>query len=101
MKKEKTPSRVKWVQRSIRVAGNIAPVTTINIMTKLFYKPKKHVLKPPHLECLKKADKFNFEVEAFRNPKKKIKLSCYSWGNGDKTVLLVHGWMPRQWIFTK
>jgi pimeloyl-ACP methyl ester carboxylesterase len=101
MKKEKTPAKIKWAQGFLQVAGNIAPVTTINILTKLFYKPKKHVLKPPHLDCLKKADKFSFEVQAFRNLKKKISLSCYRWGKGEKTVLLVHGWDAKAIDFYK
>ncbi len=100
-KKDKEPGKIKWMKRFFSVAGNIAPHTTIRILVKLLYTPRKRELKPAHLECLAKADTFKFEVEEFRNPKKKLKLTCYSWGKGDKTVLLVHGWDARAADFYK
>ena len=89
------------MQRFFSVAGNIAPNTTIRILVKLLYTPQKRELKPAHIECMNKADKFKFEVEEFRNPKKKLKLQCYSWGKGEKTVLLVHGWDAKAMDFYK
>jgi pimeloyl-ACP methyl ester carboxylesterase len=100
-KKEKTPTKVKWVQRFFRVAGNIAPEATINLAVKFFYTPKRRELKPPHVDLMNKADKFRFEVHEFRNPKKKLKLACYSWGQSDKIVLLVHGWDAKALDFYK
>ena len=100
-KKEKTTSKIKWLQRLFAVAGNIAPKTTLRVLVKLMYTPTKRELKPAHIECLSKAEKFNFVVQEFRNPKKKLKLSCYSWGKSDKTVLLVHGWDAKALDFYK
>ena len=100
-KKAKEPGKVKWMKRFIAVAGNIAPNTTIKILVKLLYTPRKRELKPSHLECMGRAETFKFEVDEFRNPKKKLKLQCYTWGKGDKTVLLVHGWDARAIDFYK
>jgi pimeloyl-ACP methyl ester carboxylesterase len=100
-KREKEPAKLKWMQRFFSVAGNIAPNTTIKILVKLLYSPKKRDLKPAHIECMSRAQTFKFEVDEFRNPKKKIKLACYSWGTGEKTVLLVHGWDARAMDFYK
>jgi esterase/lipase len=100
-KKEKEAGKLKWMQRFFSVAGNIAPDTTIRILVKLLYTPKKRELKPAHIECMNKAEISKFETEEFRNPKKKIKLTCYTWGAGEKTVLLVHGWDARAMDFYK
>ena len=100
-KKGKVSGRLKWMQRFFSIAGNIAPNTTIRILVKLLYTPRKRHLKPLHIECMNKADTFKFEVEEFRNPKKKLELTCYTWGTGEKTVLLVHGWDARALDFYK
>ena len=100
-KKPKEPSNFKWMRRFFSIAGNIAPNTTIRILVKLLYTPRKRSLKPAHVECLKQATTFKFEVDEFRNPDKKLKLTCYSWGKGSKTVLLVHGWDARAVDFYK
>lgn len=91
-KDELLPAKIKWMQRFFSIAGNIAPKTMLPVMVKLLFTPQRHPLKPPHIECLKHAKKFSFKVTAFRQPGKKVKLACYSWGEGNKTILLVHGW---------
>lgn len=92
-KKQATlPAKVKWMQRFFSIAGNIAPVTAIHILVKLMFSPQKRVLRPPHKELLKKAQKHALKVSEFRQAKKKLKLKYYTWGKGEKTVLLAHGW---------
>jgi len=100
-KNEKESGKVKWMQRFFSVAGNIAPNTTIKILVKMLYSPRKRDFKPSHIECMSQAETFKFEVDEFRNPKKKISLTVYTWGKGDKTVLLVHGWDARAIDFYK
>jgi pimeloyl-ACP methyl ester carboxylesterase len=100
-KKRSLSSKEKWMQRFFALAGNIAPVTTIRILVRLLFTPKKRPLKPAHVECMNNAEKFTFEVEEFGNPGKTLKLSCYSWGKGDKAVLLVHGWDARAMDYYK
>ncbi|HWB64638.1 MAG TPA: alpha/beta fold hydrolase [Chitinophagales bacterium] len=91
-KKKPISAKRKWAQRFLKIAGNLAPVTTVRLLSKYVFKPQKRQLKPAHIECLRKATKFKFEAEAFRRPGKMVKLSCYQWGEGSKTILLVHGW---------
>ena len=101
MKKHDPMARLKWMQGFIKLAGNIAPVTTINILVKLSFTPRKQTLRPAHIELKKKAEVWWFTVDEFRNPKKKLKLKCYTWGKGEKTVLLVHGWDAKAFDYYK
>lgn len=96
MKKEpKIPTRVKWMQWFFRIAGNIAPQATLPVLVRFMFLPQKHTLKPPHIECLNKGEQFFVEVHDFMEPSKTLQMSCYSWGNGSKVVLLVHGWSAK------
>ena len=90
--KAKLPSKVKWMQRFFSIAGNIAPATAISILVNLVFTPQKRVLRPPHKELLNKGQKSIIKVSEFREPKKKLKMKYYTWGKGEKTVLLIHGW---------
>ncbi len=91
-KKEDIPSKVKWLSRFFSVAGNIAPVTAIDILVKLVFTPQKRVLRPPHKALMRKAHKRKIKVSEFRNPGKKVEMKYYVWGSSHRTVLLVHGW---------
>jgi esterase/lipase len=91
-KKESLPSKIKWLQRFFSVAGNIAPITAIDILVKLVFAPQKRVLRPPHKALMKKALKLKVKVNEFRNPEKKVEMKYYVWGSSHRTVLLVHGW---------
>jgi esterase/lipase len=91
-KKQHLPAKVKWLQRFFSVAGNIAPVTAIEILVKLVFSTQKRVLRPPHKALMKKAQKLTIKVNEFRNPAKKIEMKYYVWGSSHRTVLLVHGW---------
>lgn len=90
--KQNLPTKIKWLQRFFSLAGNVAPVTAIEIMVKLVFAPRKRVLRPPHKALLKKAQKHNVSVSEFRHPEKKIEMKYYVWGSSHRTVLLVHGW---------
>jgi predicted alpha/beta-hydrolase family hydrolase len=91
-KKEDLPSKVKWLSRFFSVAGNIAPVTAIDILVRLVFTPQKRVLRPPHKALLKKAQKHTIKVNEFRNTGKKVEMKYYVWGSSHRTVMLVHGW---------
>lgn len=86
------PAKVKWLSRFFSVAGNIAPVTAIDILVKLVFTPQKRVLRPPHKALMKKAHKHVIKVNEFRNTKQKVEMKYYVWGSSHRTVLLVHGW---------
>lgn len=91
-KKQGLPQKVKWMQRFFSVAGNIAPLTAIDILVKLVFTPQKRVLRPPHKALMKKAHKHKLMVNEFRNTDKKVEMKYYVWGSSHRTVLLVHGW---------
>jgi pimeloyl-ACP methyl ester carboxylesterase len=86
------PNNIKWLQRFFSVAGHVAPNALLPVLIKSIFTPKKQTLKPPHIACLEKGEPFTLKVPAFRKPKQTIQLAAYRWGNGDKLVLLVHGW---------
>lgn len=88
----KVPLKVKALQWFFRIAGNIAPNAAIPVLIRLMFLPQKRTLKPPHIDCLNRGEQFFIDVHDFVEPAKTIKMSCYSWGNGSKVVLLVHGW---------
>lgn len=90
--KKELPAKIKWLQRFFSIAGNVAPVTAINILVKLVFTPQKRVLRPPHKALMKRASKQAIEVSEFRNPGNKLTMKYYVWGSSTKTVLLVHGW---------
>jgi len=99
--KPAVPAKVKWMQRFFSVAGHLAPQALLPVLVKLIFTPKKQTLKPPHIACLEKGDTFSLSVPAFRIPNQQVKLAAYSWGNGDKIVLLVHGWDAKALDFYK
>ncbi len=100
-RKKKLTTAQKWMQGFISIAGNIAPVATVNFLVRQMFTLKTRPLKPAHVACINKAEKFSFDVPEFQNPERKLKLSCYSWGAGTKTVLLMHGWDARAIDFYK
>ncbi|MBS1611407.1 MAG: alpha/beta fold hydrolase [Bacteroidetes bacterium] len=91
-KVEKLPSKVKWMQRFFKVAGEIAPASVLPIMVKILFTPSKRKLRPPHEALLAQAEKGILKTHEFQAPDKKLKVAYYTWGQGDKTVILVHGW---------
>ena len=44
-KVEKLPSKVKWMQRFFKVAGEIAPASVLPIMVKILFTPSKRKLR--------------------------------------------------------
>lgn len=91
-KVEKLPAKVKWMQRFFKVAGEVAPSTTLPILVKLLFTPTKRRLKPPHEALLTQAEKHTLKTHEFQAPDKKLKVAYYTWGKGEKLVILVHGW---------
>lgn len=63
----------------------IAPRKAGKIGFMLFCHPRRREVKPHHLEFLNTAERFTVEFEG-------KKVQCYRWGNGDRKILLCHGW---------
>src|SRR6266700_928983 len=51
----------------------------------LFCKPRRRAVKPHHLEFLNTSEKFAIDYVG-------KKVQGYKWGNGERKLLLVHGW---------
>ncbi len=74
---------------SIRVYLNtlawVAPKKAGNKGFYLFCNPRRRPVKPHHMEFLDTAEKFTIDYAG-------KKVQGYKWGNGEKKLLLVHGW---------
>ncbi|MBR9921950.1 MAG: alpha/beta hydrolase [Bacteroidetes bacterium] len=82
------PSILPFVRFAFRTLGRLFPGKASDIALRLFMTPitrAKHRVSDPILESAR-----IFEVLYGKQM-----LKCYEWGNGDKTVLLVHGWESR------
>lgn len=90
--KVQVPFKIKAMQWFFKVAGNIAPNATLPILIKFMFLPTKRELKPPHLDLVKQGEQFFIDVHDFLDNSRMLKMSCFSWGTGEKIVLLVHGW---------
>jgi pimeloyl-ACP methyl ester carboxylesterase len=86
------PIKLKILRAYFGVAGRTLPGLALNTVWRLLFKPKRHLLKPPHLELIQKANEFTFAVNAWNNKGETHTLTGYSWGTGNKTILLMHGW---------
>ena len=76
---------LKFYQRYIRFLSFIAPKIAANIAFKLFCTPINKKLREREIEVIKtaQADDIKFEDTFIKK---------YTWGNGPKIALLVHGW---------
>src|SRR5258706_11579443 len=63
----------------------IAPAKAGEIGFLLFCRPRRRDVKPHHLEFLNTSERFSISYFG-KN------VQCYKWGNGQKKLLLLHGW---------
>ena len=85
-RKAPSPSPLlKFMQLGFKMAGNVAPKVTTKAAFQLACIPKKYKPKPGQSNILNNAHRFKV-------PYGNELLQAYAWGNGTKTILLVHGW---------
>jgi fermentation-respiration switch protein FrsA (DUF1100 family) len=84
----KTPLKVKAVQTLFATMGWVLPKPMARFAYRLFTHPRSRA---QH----KYSDTLLEQAETFTIPFKKSDLKLYSWGSGDETILLVHGWDSR------
>lgn len=65
--------------------GSLFPRFSVYLFAKLFSTLKKRKIKEKHIKFLNTAETKKLTVNEHE-------LQFYSWGNGDKKVLIVHGW---------
>jgi pimeloyl-ACP methyl ester carboxylesterase len=63
----------------------ISPIKAGKAGFLMFCHPRRRAVKPHHLEFLNSSEKFTVEYTG-------KKVQGYKWGNGEKKLLLVHGW---------
>ncbi|MGC4022502.1 MAG: alpha/beta hydrolase [Cyclobacteriaceae bacterium] len=63
----------------------VAPHKAGEVGFYLFCRPRRRPVKPHHLEFLNTSEKFSIEYAG-------KKVQGYRWGNGEKKLLLLHGW---------
>ncbi len=88
VRSSKTPFRINVLRVGFQTLGKMFPKTGAELAFKLFTTPNtkaNHKVSDPILE---KARIFEFMYGKFL-------LKGYEWGEGDKVVLLVHGWRSR------
>jgi pimeloyl-ACP methyl ester carboxylesterase len=76
---------LKFYQSYLQFISVISPKLASNIAFKLFCTPINKKLRDREIEIIKSAKAENIPFED-------IYIKKYTWGNGNKTALLVHGW---------
>ncbi|MEY4902871.1 MAG: hypothetical protein RLZZ292_686 [Bacteroidota bacterium] len=84
----KTPLKIKAVRLLFATMGWVLPKPMARFAYRLFTHPMSRA---QH----KYSDALLEQAEIFTIPFKKDDLKVYSWGSGDETILLVHGWESR------
>jgi pimeloyl-ACP methyl ester carboxylesterase len=69
----------------IRLAGHLFPNAVVNMAFRSLTNPQVMKLRKSEFAILERATKAHYHFEGFR-------IQTYTWGNGKKKVLLVHGW---------
>ncbi len=87
-KNDKTPLKVKIIQTLFSTLGWVFPKPMAHFAYRLFTRPMKRA---QH----KYSDALLEQAETFSIPFKQDDLKLYSWGDGNETILLVHGWESR------
>ena len=75
----------KVIQFYYKYLGNLFPDFSTYLFAKLFSKLKKRELKERHLDFLETAEKKKLLID-------NNNIQFYFWGNGEKKILIVHGW---------
>ncbi len=61
---------------------------------RLFCKPQRAKLKKQHIAFFESARQHNYDFNG-------VNIKTYEWGNGDKKILLVHGWQSHSYRWKK
>ncbi|GJM34592.1 MAG: hypothetical protein DHS20C18_35930 [Saprospiraceae bacterium] len=84
----KYPFYLKFVQFFFQVGGRIFPSFAANLAFRLFSTPRKRAVHKVSDEWMESARVFEFLYG-------RELLKGYEWGQGSRTILLVHGWESR------
>lgn len=82
--------KLQLTKTGLALGALLTPYSVMNYLWGKMFTARKRSLKPPHEKILAQAEQGSFEVTLFDNAK--VKLTTYSWGEGERTLLLLHGW---------
>lgn len=76
---------ILWLRTYFNTLAWVAPNKAGREGFYLFCHPRRRAVKPHHLEFLNTAEKFSIDYSG-------KKIQAYRWGNGERKLLLLHGW---------
>ncbi len=76
---------IRFIGKALNALAVISPEYAGKVGFNVFCNPFRAKLKPYQLSFLDTAEKFTIDVDHY-------KVQCYTWGNGSKKILFVHGW---------
>ncbi len=82
------PASIKYVRFFFRTVGKWFPALGARVAYRLFTTPMNKAKHRRPDELINSAARFDFDCEG-------MTLQGYSWGKGEKTVLMLHGWRSR------
>lgn len=82
--------KLRLLKTGLAIGTVVTPTRVMNYLWDKLFTIRKRALKPPHQKILEDAETGTLEVTLFDENKQQI--VTYVWGQGDKTVLLLHGW---------
>ncbi len=83
---------MKKYKLAFSIIGSISPRMAAKTFLHFFSKPPKRSFRQHHLTLRESATETDTPLTAYAFSKQQIKVKTYTWGEGDKKVLLLHGW---------
>ncbi len=82
--------KLRLMKVGLAIGATFIPTSVMHYLWAKMFTIRKRSLKPPHQKLLKEAITSELTVSLFDQVSDKI--VTYEWGQGEKTVLLLHGW---------
>ncbi|OJJ23344.1 hypothetical protein BKI52_03005 [marine bacterium AO1-C] len=82
--------KLQLMKAGLAVGATFTPTSVMHYLWTKMFTIRKRSLKPPHQQLLEEAVIQEMSVALFGQDSQKI--VTYQWGQGAKTVLLLHGW---------
>ncbi|MCF6404803.1 alpha/beta fold hydrolase [Chitinophaga filiformis] len=83
---------MKKYKLAFSIIGSISPRIAAKTFLHFFSKPPKRAFRQHHLTLREAATETETPLTAYAFSKQQIKVKTYTWGTGEKKILLLHGW---------
>src|SRR5687768_12403265 len=77
-----------WLRTSMNMLQSVSPEAAARAFEHFFFRTQRSPAKPAELEGLRDAKRFSVRMRGDT-------IAAWSWGTGDETVALIHGWNGR------